>query len=145
MSGTQAIQRICEKSSDARVIVLTTLSGDEEIYQAIEAGARGYLLKDMVRNELTQAIREVFAGRRYIPTQVGRQIAENLPRPDLTSREVDVLRMVASGLRSKEVAYELDIAEATVNVHIKHILSKLNASDRTHAIMVALRRGIIRL
>lgn len=145
MNGTEAIQKICQKSSDVGIIVLTTLSGDEEIYQAIEAGARGYLLKDMVRRELVQAIHEVFAGRRYIPAQVGKRIAESLPRPDLTSREVDVLRMVASGLRSKEVAYELNISEATVNAHVKHILFKLNASDRTHAVMVALRRGIIRL
>ncbi len=144
-SGTEAIREICEKSHQAQIIVLTTLSGDEEIYRALEAGARGYLLKDMVRKELIQAIREVHAGRRYIPAQVGARIAENLPRPDLTSREVEVLRLVASGMRNKEVAFELNVSEATVNAHIKHILSKLHATDRTQAVMVALRRGVIRL
>lgn len=125
--------------------MLTTAAGDEDIYRAIEAGARGYLLKDMVRKELLQAIRAVAAGKRYIPSQVGTAIAENLPRPDISSREVEVLQLVASGFKNKEVAHRLDISEDTVNAHIKHILQKLNASDRTHAVTVALRRGIIRL
>ena len=145
MSGSEAIRRICEKSSDARIIVLTTLSGDEEIYRALEAGAHGYLLKDMVRKELIRAIHEVCAGRRFIPAEVGARLAEGLPRPALTSREIEVLQQVAGGLRNKEVAFNLDISEATVNAHVKHILSKLNAADRTQAVMVALRRGILHL
>jgi len=144
-SGSEAIRRICEKSANAQIIVLTTADGDAEIYRALEAGARGYLLKDMVRRELIQAIREVSGGRRYIPAQVGARIAENFPRPDITSREVEVLQLIAGGFRNKEVAFRLGVSEATVNAHIKHILAKLNATDRTHAVIVALRRGIIRL
>jgi two-component system, NarL family, response regulator len=143
--GAEAIRRICEKSSNAQIIVLTTLDGDEEIYRALEAGARGYLLKDMVRRELVQAIRDVSAGKRYIPAQVGARIAENLPRPDITAREIEVLQLIASGLRNKEVAYRLTVSESTVNAHVKHILSKLDVTDRTHAVTVALRRGIIHL
>jgi two-component system NarL family response regulator len=143
--GAEVIQRICNKSPSALIIVLTTLSGDEEIYRALEAGARGYLLKDMVRRELVQAIREVQSGRRYLPDRVGTKIAESLPRSGLTSRETEVLQLIASGLRNKEVAYRLDVSEATINAHLKHIYSKLNASDRTHAVVLALRRGIIRL
>lgn len=145
MHGAEAIKRICDKSSDARIIVLTTLSGDEDVYQAIEAGARGYLLKDMVRRELIEAIHNVAGGRRYIPAEVGALLAEGLPRPDLTTREVEVLKLVGAGLRNKEIAFQLDISEATVNAHVKHILSKVGAADRTEAVMVALRRGILHL
>jgi two-component system, NarL family, response regulator len=145
MEGSQVIQRICSRSSDTAFIVLTTLAGDEEIYRALEAGARGYLFKDMARKELVQAIRAVHRGQRYIPSQVGAAIAENFPRPDLTSREVQVLQLIAAGLRNKEIGYKLEISETTVNAHVKHILEKLNASDRTQAVTIALRRGIIRL
>lgn len=145
IGGSQVIQRVCSRSSDTAFIVLTTVAGDEEIYRALEAGARGYLFKDMVRKELVQAIRAVHRGQRYIPSQVGTRIAENLPRPDLTSREIEVLQLIAAGLRNKEIAYELDISEATVNAHVKHILEKLSATDRTQAVTTALRRGIIRL
>jgi DNA-binding NarL/FixJ family response regulator len=145
MGGTQVIQRVCSRSSDTAFIVLTTVAGDEEIYRALEAGARGYLFKDMARKELVQAIRAVHRGRRYIPSQVGSRIAENLPRPDLTSREVEVLQLISAGMRNKEIAYELKISEATANAHVKHILEKLNAADRTQAVTTALRRGIIRL
>ena len=145
ISGTEAIGQICQRAPAAQIIVLTTVGGDIEIYRALEAGARGYLLKDMVRKDLIHAIRAVAAGRRYIPAQVGSLIAENLPRPDITAREVEVLQLIASGLRNKEIAYELGVSEATANAHVKRILEKLNASDRTHAVTVALRRGIIRL
>jgi two-component system NarL family response regulator len=145
VEGTQIIQRVCSGSSDIAFIVLTTLAGDEEIYRALEAGARGYLFKDMARKELVQAIRAVHRGQRYIPSQVGTRIAENLPRPDLTSREIQVLQLIAAGMRNKEVAFELEISEATANSHVKHILEKLNATDRTQAVTTALRRGIIRL
>jgi len=145
IGGSEVIKRVCSTSSDTAFIVLTTVAGDEEIYRALEAGARGYLFKDMARKELIHAIRAVAKGQRYIPAQVGSRIAENLPRPGLTAREIDVLQSVATGLRNKEIAFELGISEATVNAHIKHILEKLGASDRTHAVTTALRRGIIRL
>jgi two-component system NarL family response regulator len=145
IGGSQVIQRVCSRSSDTAFIVLTTVAGDEEIYRALEAGARGYLFKDMARKELVQAIRAVHRGQRYIPSQVGTRIAENFPRPDLTSREIEVLQLIAAGLRNKEIAYKLDISEATVNAHVKHNLEKLNAADRTQAVTTALRRGIIRL
>jgi DNA-binding NarL/FixJ family response regulator len=145
ISGAEAIRQICQRAPGAQIIVLTTVVGDAEIYRALEGGARGYLLKDMVRKELIQAIRAVSTGRRYVPAQVGAHIAENLPRPDITAREIEVLQLIASGFKNKEVAHRLAVSEATVNAHIKHILEKLNASDRTHAVTVALRRGIIRL
>jgi DNA-binding NarL/FixJ family response regulator len=145
IGGSEVIRRVCSNSSDTAFIVLTTVVGDEEIYRAIEAGARGYLFKDMARKELIHAIRAVARGQRYIPAQVGSRIAENLPRPGLTAREIEVLQSVAAGLKNKEIAYHLGISEATVNAHIKHILEKLNASDRTQAVTKALRRGIIRL
>jgi two-component system NarL family response regulator len=144
-NGVDAIRQICSHSPNARVIVLTTVDADEDIYRALEAGARGYLFKDMVRRELIQAIREVARGNRYIPTRVGTLIAEGLPRPDISEREVEVLKLVACGLKNKQVAARLHVSEATVNAHMKNILSKLHASDRTHAVTVALRRGIIRL
>jgi len=145
IGGSEVIRRLCSSSSDTAFLVLTTVGGDEDIYRAIEAGARGYLFKDMARKELVHAIRAVASGQRYMPAPVGSRIAENLPRPGLSAREVEVLQSVAAGLRNKEIAYQLGISEATVNAHVKHILEKLNASDRTHAVTTALRRGIIRL
>jgi len=145
IGGTDVIQRICSVSSDTAFLVLTTVSGDEEIYRALEAGARGYMFKDMARKELIHAIRAVSKGQRHIPAQVGSQIAENLPRPGLTAREIEVLQHVAAGLKNKEIAYQIKVSEATVNAHVKHILEKLHAADRTHAVTKALRRGIIRL
>jgi two-component system NarL family response regulator len=145
MSGSDVIRRICDGSSDISLIVLTAVAGDEEIYRALEAGARGYLFKDMARKELVHAIRIVAGGQRYIPAQVGSKIAENLPRTPLTEREIKVLQCIASGMRNKEIAHHLGITEATANAHVKHILEKLNVSDRTHAVTTALKRGIIRL
>jgi DNA-binding NarL/FixJ family response regulator len=145
IEGSEVIRRVCAQSSDTAFIVLTTLVGDEEIYRALEAGARGYLFKDMARKELLNAIRAVAKGKRYIPAPVGSQIAENLPRTGLTTREVEVLQWVATGLKNKEIAFRIGVSEATVNAHVKHILEKLHAGDRTQAVIVALRRGIIRL
>jgi len=145
LSGVEVIKRICAESSAAQIIVLTSVGGDEEIYRALEGGARGYLFKDMVRKELIQAIRSVNDGRRFVPAQVGARLAENLPRPGLTQREIEVLQLIAAGMRNKEIAYKLALSEATVNSHIKHILEKLNATDRTHAVTTALRRGFIKL
>lgn len=145
IEGTEVIRRVCADSSDTAFLVLTTLVGDEEIYRALEAGARGYLFKDMARKELVHAIRAVASGKRYIPAQVGSRIAENLPRTGLSTREIEVLQGVAAGLRNKEIAHDLGVSESTVNAHVKHILEKLHASDRTQAVTTALRRGIIRL
>lgn len=145
IGGSEVIRQICGRFSDIAFIVLTTVGGDEEIYRALEAGARGYLFKDMARKELIQAIRVVHRGQRYIPAQVATRIAEGLPRPDLSAREIQVLQLVAAGLRNKEIAYQLQVSEATVNAHVKHILEKLQATDRTHAVTTALRRGIIHL
>src|SRR5262249_30505972 len=117
----------------------------EEIYRALEAGVRGYLFKDMARKELVTAIRAVHQGKRYIPADVGTKIAESMPRTDLSAREIEVLQLVATGKRNKEIAGDLNLAEATINNHLKHILEKLNATDRTQAVTIALKRGIIRL
>src|SRR5262245_33296574 len=145
IGGCDVVRKITQSSSDTGFIILTSVAGDEEIYRALEAGARGYLFKDMARKELVTAIRAVHNGKRYIPAEVGSKIAENLPRTDLTSREIEVLQMVAAGMRNKEIAGQLNLAEATVNAHLKHILEKLNATDRTQAVTIALRRGVIRL
>ena len=143
--GDEAIREICAETSNTQIIVLTTVSGDEQIYRALDAGARGYLFKDAVRTELARAIRTVVTGKRYFPADVGACLADNLPRCGLSSREIEVLKLVAGGMRNKEIAFELSIAEATVNAHVKHILEKLNASDRTQAAMTGLRRGLLRL
>jgi len=145
IGGAEVISQVCRSSQDTAFIVLTTVAGDEEICRALEAGARGYLFKDMARKALVEAIRAVSKGQRYIPAEVGSRIAENLSHPGLTTREVDVLRCIASGMRNKEIAFQLKVSEATVNAHVKHILGKLDVSDRTHAVTTALRRGIIRL
>ena len=145
IGGTEVIRRVSSSSSEIAFLVLTSAGGDEEIYRALEAGARGYLFKDMARKELIQAIRTVATGQRHIPAQVGSRIAENLPRTSLTSREIEVLQFVAAGRKNKEIAFQIGVSEATVNAHVKHILEKLDAADRTHAVTKALRRGIIRL
>ena len=143
--GSEAISSICGRFSDAQILVLTSAAGDEDIYRALEAGARGFLFKDMAPRELMQAIRTVSAGRRYVPAPVGARLAENLPRTELTVREIEVLQLVASGLRNKEVAFKLNVSESTINAHVKHIFEKLAVRDRTEAVTTALRRGLIRL
>jgi DNA-binding NarL/FixJ family response regulator len=145
MSGADVIRQIAGTHCDIAFVVLTSAAGDEDIYRAIEAGARGYLFKDMARKELIQAIRSVHEGRRYMPAEVGSRIVEHLPRPGLSGREIEVLQCVAAGLRNKEIASRLAIAENTVNAHLKNILEKLHVADRTLAVTTALRRGIIRL
>lgn len=145
MAGADVIRHFCAHGSDVDFIVLTSVAGDEEIYRALDAGARGYLFKDMARKDLVQAIRVVHSGERYIPAEVGMRLAESFPRHGLSAREIEVLEHVAAGLRNKEIAYKLDLSEATVNAHVKRILEKLHVSDRTHAVTTALRRGIIRL
>ncbi len=144
-SGTEVIRQICNEGSDIGFIVLTSVAGDEEIYRALDAGARGYLFKDMARKELVQAVRAVHAGQRYLPAPVGSRLAESFPRQQLSEREIEILQLVAAGLRNKEIGYRLDLSEHTVNAHVKKVFEKLDVSDRTHAVTTALRRGIIHL
>jgi DNA-binding NarL/FixJ family response regulator len=145
MSGIDTIIAIRADFPDARVLVLTTFEGDVEIQRALEAGARGYLLKSMPPRELLDAIRQVHAGRKRIPPEVAAHIAEHLADEALTAREIEVLRLVAEGNRNKDVAERLFISEETVKVHVKHVMDKLGASDRTQAVAIAIRRGIIQL
>jgi DNA-binding NarL/FixJ family response regulator len=145
MSGLETITAIRSDFPDARIIVLTTYSGDAQAAAALKAGAAGYLLKNLVRKELLETIRTVHAGKRRIPPEIATEIAEHVADDVLTDREVEVLRAVAAGKSNKLIAAELDIAEGTVKTHMKSILPKLDASDRTHAVMIALRRGILDL
>jgi DNA-binding NarL/FixJ family response regulator len=145
MPGWEVIRQVCAAGAETDFIVLTSVAGDEDIFRALDAGARGYLFKDMARQELIHSIRRVRAGERYLPAQVGSKLAENFPRNSLSDREIDVLRYVAAGLRNKEIAYKMEISENTVNAHVKRVLEKLGVKDRTHAVTTALKRGIIHL
>jgi DNA-binding NarL/FixJ family response regulator len=145
MNGIDAMIAIRGEFPEARVVVLTTFEGDAEIRRALAAGARGYLLKSMPPRELLDGIRQVHAGKKRIPAEVAARLAEHLSDESLTAREVEVLRQVASGNRNRDIAERLFISEETVKVHVKHIMDKLGASDRTEAVAIALRRGIIQL
>jgi len=145
MSGVDALLAIRAESPEARVIMLTTFEGDANIRRALEAGARGYLLKSTPPGELVETIRQVHSGRKGIPADVAAHIAEHLGDEALTVRELDVLRLVAGGNRNRDIAERLFISEETVKVHVKHVMEKLGASDRTQAVAIALRRGIIQL
>jgi DNA-binding NarL/FixJ family response regulator len=145
MSGIDALIRIRTEFTGARVIMLTTFEGDVDIQRALKAGARGYLLKSSPPEELVETIRHVHAGKKGIPTQVAAHLAEHMSDEDLTEREVEVLRHVAEGNRNRDIAEKLFISEETVKVHVKHIMDKLGASDRTQAVAIAVRRGIIQL
>ncbi len=145
LSGIDAMIAIRAEFPDARVIMLTTFDGDVEIQRSLQAGARGYLLKNMPPSQLVDGIRQVHAGKKRVPAEVAAQVAEHMADEGLTPREVDVLRKVADGNRNKDIADLLSISEETVKVHIKHIMDKLGARDRTQAIAIALRRGIIEL
>ena len=145
MSGIEAITAIRREFSNARIVVLTTYSGDAQAAAALKAGAAGYLLKNLVRKELIETIRTVHAGKRRVPPEIATEIAEHVADDALTEREIEVLRRVATGQSNKLIAAELDIAEGTVKTHMKSILPKLDASDRTHAVMIALKRGILDL
>jgi two-component system, NarL family, response regulator len=145
MTGVEAISRIVAEFPDARIIALTTWDGDADIHRALKAGARGYLLKDVVSEEVATAIRQVHAGGRTIPTGVAERLAEFTPRVDLTEREVEVLGHMAQGLSNKEIGVALGRTEATIKVHVLHILQKLEAADRTQAVTLGLQRGIIHL
>lgn len=145
MTGLEAIRAIRHLSPDARIIVLTMYHGDEDIHRALAAGAATYLLKDMLSDDLMRVIREVHAGQRALLPEIQVRLDERATRPSLTPREVQVTELVGRGLRNKEIATELRISEETVQVHVKSILTKLGVNDRTAAVNVAMRRGIIHL
>ena len=145
MDGLAATRAILADDPNARIIVLTTYDGDEDIHRALAAGARGYLLKDMMRTDLLGVIRAVHRGQRGIPAPVAARLAEHTPRIGLTPRELEVLRLVADGLSNAQVAQRIVRTEGTVKVHLKNILQKLDVKDRTEAVTAALRRGFIRL
>jgi two-component system, NarL family, response regulator len=145
MDGLAATRAILADDPNARIIVLTTYDGDEDIHRALAAGARGYLLKDMMRTDLLNVIRAVHRGQRGIPAPVAARLAEHTPRIGLTPRELEVLDLVAHGLTNAQVAERIGRTEGTVKVHLKNILQKLDVKDRTEAVTTALRRGFIRL
>ena len=145
VNGIEAITRILGEFPDARVIVLTTYTGDVQVVRALRAGARGYILKGHVHKELLETIRTVHAGRKRIPPDIASELAEHAGEDELTAREIDVLRLIASGNSNKQIADQLSIGEATVKSHVTNILSKLSANDRSHAVTIGLKRGIIEL
>jgi DNA-binding NarL/FixJ family response regulator len=144
-NGTDALIAIRGEFPSAHIIMLSTSDSDGEIRRAMQAGASGYILKSMPKGDLLNVIRAVHSGRRHIPPDVAARLAEHLGDDDLTSRELEVLRLIRDGHRNKQIADELAIAETTVNFHIKNIVSKLGANDRTHAVTIALRRGLLQI
>ena len=144
-TGVEAIQAIRREDPEARILVLTTFDGDADIQRALEAGARGYLLKSVRRASLIEAVREVAAGRRYLPPTTAARLVEAMESERLTAREFDVLRLLAQGERNREIADSLGLAEPTVKIHVNNLLRKLQAKDRTEAAMIALKRGLIHL
>jgi DNA-binding NarL/FixJ family response regulator len=145
MGGVEAITAICAEFNTARIIVLTTYDGDEDIYGGLRAGSKGYLLKDCKPNELRAAIRTVHHGQQYIPPHVGAKLVQRMTNPELTDRELEVLQLIAQGMSNLEISVALRITESTVKSNINRILSKLGAKDRTQATIIALKRGIARL
>jgi DNA-binding NarL/FixJ family response regulator len=145
LSGIDAIARIRSEFPDARIIVLTTYSGDSQVIGALRAGARAYLLKAHVHRELPEIIRAVYAGQKRIPPEIAAEVAEHLADESLSSREIDVLRLIAVGNANKQIADQLSIGEASVKSHVASILAKLGANDRAHAVTIGLKRGIIDL
>jgi DNA-binding NarL/FixJ family response regulator len=145
MNGIEAIIAIRGEFPDARIIVLSTYSGDVQVVRALKAGARAYLLKGNVNKELLATIRAVHAGQKRVPAEIASDLAEHTGEEELTQRELEVLRLIASGNANKEIAAQLDLAEDTVKRHVTNILSKLRANDRTHAVTIGLKRGIIEL
>ncbi|MDZ8032094.1 response regulator transcription factor [Nostoc sp. DedSLP04] len=145
MGGVQAITVICNEFPNARIIVLTTYDTDEEIYQGLRAGAKGYLLKDSEPEELLTAIRTVTKGQQYIPINVAAKLVQRMTAPELSDRELEVLQLVGQGMSNQEISTALNISESTVKTHINRILSKLDVKDRTQAAIIALKRGIASL
>ena len=144
-NGTDILIAIRGEFPQARIIMLTTSDSDGEIQRALRAGAKGYVLKSMPKNELLAVIRTVHAGGRHIPAEVAARLAEHLGEENLTAREMEVLQLIRDGYRNKQIADQLAIAETTVNFHIKNLVDKLGANDRTHAVMIALRRGLLQV
>jgi DNA-binding NarL/FixJ family response regulator len=145
LSGIEAAAAIRREYPKARLIALTTYGGDEDIRRALQAGVQAYLMKDILHDELLKAIRAVHAGQTYLPATVAAALAAQMPRPDLSAREVQVLELIVAGLANKQIAYTLNIAEYTVKNHVKNILDKLGVQDRTQAATAAIQRGIIHL
>ncbi len=145
LGGVDAIGRIRAEWPEARIVVMTTFDGDEDIYRALQAGARAYLLKDTPREEIVDAIRSVYAGYKRIPSEIASKLADRLTAEPLTERELAVLKQIVAGQSNKEIGAALGIAEGTVKVHVNSLLSKLGVEDRTQAVTEALRRGIVHL
>jgi two-component system, NarL family, response regulator len=145
MEGEGAIAAICAKFKHARIVVLTGFDGDEDIYRGLRAGAKGYILKGAEPKELLDAIRTVYKGQKYIPPSIAAKLAERMGSPELSDRELEVLRLIAKGKNNQQISAALNIVESTVRFHANNIFSKLNASDRTQALVTALNRGIVRL
>jgi two-component system, NarL family, response regulator len=145
VEGVAAIGAICASAKSARIIVLTTYDSDEDIYRGLQAGAKGYLLKETEPDELLNAIRTVHRGQKYIPPDVGAKLVQRLSNPELSERELEVLHSLAQGMSNAEIAAALSIGEGTVKSHINRILNKLDVSDRTQAVIVAIKRGIVNL
>jgi DNA-binding NarL/FixJ family response regulator len=144
-NGTDTLIAIRGEFPQARIVILTTSDSDGEIQRALRAGASAYILKSMPKNELLGVIRSVHAGKRYVPPEVAARLAEHLADDDLTTRELEVLRLIRDGYRNKQIADQLAIAETTVNFHIKNLVDKLGANDRTHAVTIAVRRGLLQI
>jgi len=144
-NGTDTLIAIRGEYPQARIIILTTSDGDGEIQRAMRSGASAYILKSMPKNELLGVIRSVHSGKRHVPPEVAARLAEHLGDDDLTQRELEVLRLIRDGHRNKQIADELAIAETTVNFHIKNLVDKLGANDRTHAVTIAVRRGLLQI
>ena len=144
MDGLEVVQTLCAAHPEARIVILTTYGGDEDIFRSLKAGAKGYLLKDAPRQQILEAIRTVHAGGRYLSAAIVSKVAEHALRPELTGREREVLQHMARGESNKEIGAALFVSEGTVKTHVKSILAKLDASSRTEAVTIATRRGIIR-
>ena len=145
MNGTEAVISIRKEFPEARIIMLTTWDSDGEIQRALKAGASAYVLKSMPKDELLSVIRSVHAGKKHLSPEVAARVAEHMGEDELTTRELEVLRLIHDGNRNKQIADQLSIAETTVNFHIKNIVDKLRANDRTHAVTIALRRGLLQV
>jgi two-component system NarL family response regulator len=145
LNGVEAIIAIRAQEPDARIIVLTTYDGDEDIYRAFQAGARAYLLKDMHHDDLLGALKAVHQGQRFIPPAIANRLAERIPRSELTTRELEVLKLIVKGMSNREIAATLFITEGTVKIHVNNLLGKLGVSDRTKAATTALQRGLVHL
>jgi two-component system NarL family response regulator len=145
MDGLEVVRRIHSQQPGARIVMVTTYDSDEDIFLSLKAGAQGYLLKDAPRQQILEAIRLVHAGQRYIPANVAIKMAEHIARPELTEREMEVLRRMARGESNKEIGAALFISEGTVKTHVKSILTKLEAAGRTEAVAIAARRGLVKI